>query len=100
MKTKREEKEDVITISLIGRLDKVSSPEFDEELKKESDKNKNIVLDFKDLEYISSAGLRVLIACEKKLKTINKNMEIINVTNDVMDIMKVTGFIYMLNIKK
>ena len=73
---------------------------LDDFLKTEVEKNKNIVFDFQDLEYVSSAGLRILVSCEKQLKSINKTMEIINVNNDVMYILKITGFIYMLNIKK
>ena len=68
-------------------------------MKKELEKKKDLVIDFKNLEYISSAGLRILIASEKELKAIGKNMEIINVNDDVMSILNVTGFIYILNIK-
>ena len=100
MKINKTETEEKITIALDGRLDKLSSAAFDENLKKEIEKKKNIVLDFKNLEYVSSAGLRILIACEKQLKTYDKDLEIINVNDDVMDIMKVTGFVYMLNIKR
>ena len=95
-KTETDEK---ITIQLEGRLDKLSSPILEEEMKKELEKKKDLVIDFKNLEYISSAGLRILIASEKELKAIGKNMEIINVNDDVMSILNVTGFIYILNVK-
>ena len=100
MNITKNETDDNITITLEGRLDKLSSPVLDDFLKTEVEKNKNIVFDFQDLEYVSSAGLRILVSCEKQLKSINKTMEIINVNNDVMYILKITGFIYMLNIKK
>ena len=83
-----------------GRLDKLSSPILEEEMNKEIEKKNNIVIDFKNLEYISSAGLRILIASEKELKTVGKSLEIINVNDDVMNILNVTGFIYILNIKR
>ena len=95
----KKESDDKITILLEGRLDKLSSPILEEEMKKEIQKKKDITIDFKNLEYISSAGLRILIASEKDLKAIGKNMEIINVNDDVMSILNVTGFIYILNIK-
>ena len=96
----KKESDDKITILLEGRLDKLSSPILEEEMNKEIEKKKNIVIDFKNLEYISSAGLRILIASEKELKTVGKGLEIINVNDDVMNILNVTGFIYILNIKR
>ena len=95
----KNENDEKITILLEGRLDKLSSPILEEEMNKEIEKKKNMVIDFKNLEYISSAGLRILIASEKELKAIGKTMEIINVNDDVMSILNVTGFIYILNIK-
>ena len=99
MNISKNEIDEKITIFLEGRLDKLSSPILEEEMKKEVAKKKDIVIDFKNLEYISSAGLRILIASEKELKAIGKTMEIINVNEDVMSILSVTGFIYILNIK-
>ena len=89
-----------ITMLIEGRLDKISSPVLEEEMKKQHEKKMDIVIDFKKLEYISSAGLRVLIASEKQLKEIGKTLEIINVNDDVMSILSVTGFTYLLNIKR
>ena len=89
-----------ITMLIEGRLDKISSPILEEEMKKQLEKKMDIVIDFKKLEYISSAGLRVLIASEKELKEIGKTLEIINVNDDVMSILSVTGFTYILNIKR
>jgi anti-sigma B factor antagonist len=63
-------------------------------------KKKDIIFDMKDLTYISSAGLRVLLATEKENKVNEKNTTIINVNSDVMDIFVVTGFVYMLDIQK
>lgn len=96
----KNEENDKIVIKLEGRLDKLSSPTLEEEIKQEVEKKKDIVFDLKDLQYISSAGLRILLATEKKVKENGKTMNIINVNNDVMDILTVTGFIYILNILK
>ena len=95
----RNENDEKITVFIEGRLDKISSPVLDEELTKEIDKKKNIVIDCTNLQYISSAGLRILVACEKQLKAVGKSLEVVNVNDDVMTILQVTGFVYILNIK-
>ena len=86
----KNEENDKIVIKLEGRLDKLSSPTMEEEIKPEVEKKKNIVFDLKDLQYISSAGLRILLATEKKVKENGNTMNIINVNNDVMDILTLT----------
>ena len=99
MKIAKNENNEKITVSIEGRLDKISSPTLEEELKPEVEKNKDIVIDCANLEYISSAGLRILVACEKQLKAKSKSLQLINVNEDVMTILQVTGFVYILNIK-
>ena len=99
MKITKKEEAELITVNFEGRLDKISSPAIEEELKPEAEKGKDMILDFKELLYISSAGLRILIALQKELKAKGKNMTIINPNEDVLDILKVTGFIYILNVK-
>ena len=100
MQINKKEENDKIVIALEGRLDKLSSPTLETEIGPEVDKKKDIVFDLKDLQYISSAGLRILLATEKKVKENGKKMTITNVNNDVMDILTVTGFIYILDIVK
>lgn len=95
----KNENDEKITVFIEGRLDKISSPILEEELKPEIGKKKNIVIDCTNLQYISSAGLRILVACEKQLKAEGKSLEVINVNDDVMTILQVTGFVYILNIK-
>lgn len=89
-----------VTIKLVGRLDKISSPILDEQLKLELEKDQDIIFDLSDLVYISSAGLRILLATQKAIKAKNKKMTIINVQPDVLDILTVTGFVDILNIEK
>ena len=100
MTINRNESADSITIALSGRLDKLSSPELEKTMKDEISKKKDIIFDMKDLTYISSAGLRVLLATEKENKANEKKTTIVNVNSDVMDIFVVTGFVYMLDIQK
>ncbi len=88
-----------LTISLEGRLDTTTSPELETELHNSLDGVKELVFDFKDLAYISSAGLRVLLSAQK---TMNKqgSMKICNVNSDIMEIFDVTGFVDILVIEQ
>ena len=78
----------IITIKIIGRLDTSNSTQLDEEVKelKEDDK---LILDFSELEYLSSVGLRILLSLKKKLKD---NIKIINVNEFVREVFDMTGF--------
>ena len=89
--------EDKLTIKLGGRLDTNTAPELEKELKKDLPNVTELVLDFEELKYISSAGLRVVLATQK---TMNKqgNMAIENVNDLIMEIFEVTGFVDILTI--
>ena len=93
-----EEKDNEIIVKLDGRLDKLSSPELDAELQPIMEKDKNIVFDLKNLIYISSAGLRILLATKKTMKAKGKDISIINIVDDVKDILVVSGFIQLLGL--
>ena len=77
--------------ALDGRLDTVTAPELEKELKGALDGVSELTLDFAGLEYISSAGLRVLLAAQKNMSCKGK-MKIRNVNETVMEIFEVTGF--------
>ena len=83
---------------LDGRLDTVTAPELEQAINNEGDALKNLVLDFGGINYISSAGLRVLLGAQKKMNA-QGSMELINVNEDVMDILEMTGFADILVIK-
>lgn len=85
-------------ISLKGRLDTTTAPQLDAELKNCLDGVKKLVLDFLALEYISSAGLRVLLSTQKVM---NKQGEMIikNVNDTITEIFEVTGFVDILTIE-
>ena len=87
-----------LRIILKGRLDTNTAPMLESELKNELDNKKNVIVEAADLEYISSAGLRVLLAIKK---TIGKEGELYidQVTEDVRDIFDVTGFSDILKIR-
>ena len=82
-----------------GRLDTVTSVEFDKALKAEEIKENLVVIDFSNVEYISSAGLRVLLALKRELDAESKELEIHNINAVVREIFSVTGFINALTIK-
>ena len=88
-----------LEIALEGRLDTVTAPSLEEEIKSSIDGIKELVFDLKDLVYVSSAGLRVLLSAQK---TMNKQgtMTIKNANEEVMEIFEVTGFIDILNIEE
>jgi anti-sigma B factor antagonist len=93
------EKVDNSTIfKLEGRLDTVTAPELEQVINNEGEALENLVLDFSGINYISSAGLRVLLGTQKKMNA-QGSMELINVSEDVMDILEMTGFADILVIK-
>ncbi|MCR4780383.1 MAG: STAS domain-containing protein [Ruminiclostridium sp.] len=81
-----------LTVSLIGEVDSMNTPEIEERLLKEVEGVTELVFDLSKLDYISSAGLRVLLQMQKMMKPVG-SMVIVNAKDDVMDIFKVTGFI-------
>ena len=87
-----------LTVALEGRLDTVTAPELENELKESLDSVTELVLDLKDLEYISSAGLRVLLTAQKSMNQ-KGTMKLINVNETVMEIFEVTGFVDILTIE-
>lgn len=89
---------DKLAISLEGRLDTLTAPELEKELKDNLADVKNLVVDFKNLEYISSAGLRVLLFAHKQMLN-QGSMVIRNVSESVMEVFDVTGFSDLLNIE-
>ena len=88
-----------LKICLKGRLDTNTSPEFDKVIKNEKITEDLVILDFKDLEYISSAGLRILLATKKALDAEGKKFEIHNINDVVKEVFNVTGFSNILTIK-
>lgn len=100
MNISKNENDEKIIVAIEGRLDKISSPALEEALKTEVDKKKDIVIDCAKLEYISSAGLRILVACEKQLNSNGKSLQVVHVNADVINILQVTGFVYILNVKE
>jgi anti-sigma B factor antagonist len=85
-------------IELAGRLDTTTAPALDKTIMNDLAGTKNLILDFKRLEYISSAGLRVLLGAQKKMKKIG-SMKVIKVCEEVMEVFEMTGFADILTIE-
>jgi anti-anti-sigma factor len=84
--------------TLIGRLDTTTAPEFQAALVAEFVEAKQVELDFKELEYVSSAGLRVLLLGEKTAKSNNALFSLVNVSSDIKEVFEMTGFSDILKI--
>ena len=78
-------------IEIVGRLDTITAPVLDKALNEDIGETQNLVLDVKGMEYISSAGLRILLATQKKMQKIG-SMKVINVREEVMEVFEMTGF--------
>ena len=88
------------TFALSGKLDSITAPRFEEELIKEFDAAKCVILDLGEIAYVSSAGLRVLLAGEKTAKAKGCIQTLINISDDVMEVFEMTGFSGVLHITK
>ena len=82
---------EVTTIEITGRLDTTTAPVLDKTINEDIEGTKDLILDMKGLEYISSAGLRVLLSAQKKMMKIG-SMKVVNVGGDVMEVLEMTGF--------
>lgn len=89
---------EVLTVELEGRLDTTTAPELEEALKTEFDGITKLEFDFSKLEYISSAGLRVLLSSQKVMNK-QGSMVVKNVNESINEIFEVTGFVDILTIE-
>lgn len=87
-----------LNVCIIGRVDTTTSPALEQELKESFDICNDLVLDFGEVEYISSAGLRVLLSAHKVMSK-KGGMKLKNVSGDIMEIFEVTGFSSILDIE-
>ena len=98
LKIEKNKNDAELTIALEGRLDPNTSQQLEKELKDEIDGVASLTFDFKALEYISSAGLRVLLSAQKIMNK-QGSMKITNVNSEIMEIFEVTGFSDILDIE-
>jgi anti-sigma B factor antagonist len=87
-----------LTVSLTGRLDTTTAPELEKELKASLDGVTTLVIDMTALDYISSAGLRVLLSTQKRMSK-QGSMTLTGVNEGVMEVFEITGFSGILTIE-
>ena len=87
-----------LTLTIEGRIDTKTAPELDELVRTSLEGISLLIMDLKDVAYISSAGLRVLLIAQKQMNK-QGEMKIINVSEDIMEIFEVTGFSDILTVE-
>ena len=93
----KKNKEEII-LEITGRLDTTTAPALEKTINDNFEGIKTLILDLKNLEYLSSAGLRVLLSAQKKMQQVG-SMKIINVCELVMEVLEMTGFADILTIE-
>lgn len=88
-----------LLVKLVGRLDSVTAPELEESLKGELESIKEVEFDFSDLEYISSAGLRILLSTQRTMSKQDGEMSVGGCNDTILEIFEVTGFSDIFTIK-
>ena len=78
-------------LEVIGRLDTITAPTLDKAINEDIKDAKNLILDLKQVAYVSSAGLRVLLSAQKKMQKVG-SMKVKNVCTEVMEVFEMTGF--------
>ncbi|SHK65664.1 anti-sigma B factor antagonist [Selenomonas ruminantium] len=99
MEIKKEQNGASLTLALTGRLDAVSAPDLDKVVQNELGGITELTFDFTELVYVASAGLRVLLLAQKRMKK-QGMMKLIHVSPDVKDVLEMTGFIDFLTIEE
>lgn len=98
MDIKKNYNEKELTLSIEGRVDTITSQDLEKEITGEMGNFDSLIMDFADMEYISSAGLRVLVSTQKKLKAENIPFVVKNVNDTVNEIFRMSGFNKILKI--
>lgn len=98
MKIEKQQTGNGLSVKIIGRLDTMTSPQLEKELGESLDGVEELIFDFSDLAYVSSAGLRVLLSTQKRMKK-QGDMVIQNVNDEVMEVFEITGFVDILTIE-
>ena len=87
-----------LVLEITRRLETITAPALDKTFNENLGEIKSLILDFKCLEYISSAGLRVLLSTQKKLQQ-KGTMKLKNVREEVMEVFEITGFVDILTVE-
>lgn len=99
MEVKFNKQDSSLTVTISGNIDTVTAPELDSKLQENISDVKDLVLDFAAVDYISSAGLRVILMANQQMEDVDGNMTVKNVNEDVRDVFEMTGFDSLLNLE-
>ena len=99
MEVKFNKQDSNLTVVISGNIDTVTAPELDAKLQENITGVKDLVLDFAAVDYISSAGLRVVLMANQQMEDVDGNMTVKNVNDDVRDVFEMTGFDSLLNLE-
>ena len=91
---------DVLNVKPEGRLDTATSPALEEEVRAQMDGVREIIMDFADVEYISSGGLRVLLALEQTLESQDGGLRLIHVNDNILEIFELVGFMEVISVNE
>ena len=98
MEVKFNKQDSNLTVVISGNIDTVTAPELDTKLQENLAGIKNLILDFAAVDYISSAGLRVILMTNQMIEDVEGEMTIKNANDDVRDVFEMTGFDSLLNL--
>jgi anti-sigma B factor antagonist len=101
MEIKNQKEGDQLTINLVGRLDTNTAPELEKELETLIDDSvKTAILDLKELDYVSSAGLRVILGLQKQMSGKSGSLTVRGANESIIEVFEMTGFLDILNVEK
>lgn len=100
MATTFEQSGSILTVKPEGRIDTKTSPILESDIQKYIDSTDNMILDFTNVDYISSGGMRVLLALHKRLKKKGGTLKVINVKDSIYEIFKLVGFHSMVEVSQ
>ena len=99
MELKKEINGNTLNVSICGHVDATTAPELEKSVAGDAAKVNKIVFDFEKVEYISSAGLRVLLSIHKLMSSKGGEFILTNVSGDVKNVLEMTGFLSFLKVK-
>ena len=94
-----EKKDSVLAVKPVGRLDTAASPALEKELQQYLDGVQEIIMDFAKVEYISSAGLRILLVVEQLMNERGGDLRLIHVNETIMEVFKLVGFLDIVTVE-
>ena len=99
MEVKFNKQDTTLTVVISGNIDTVTAPELDSKLQENLSGIQELILDFAAVDYISSAGLRVILMTNQLMEDVDGKMTVKNVNEDVRDVFEMTGFDSLLNLE-